>query len=152
MAVFAGACGGGSSRPEPEPAASAVEPSSAVPSGETVLLVGSVGVPGASSFGEPGFHEPFLLTGVVPESAMGVTGELIVRLRDIGRPSLACDREHPLSGCVTVDWSDFEDRPGVPPGGVFDNRLTVISDAGSASHFLSEIGGLVSEPDDYSPG
>ena len=67
-------------------------------------------------------------------------------------PPKTCDSNHPLSECVTVDWSDFEDRPGVPPGGVFDNRLTVMSTAGEVSLFLSERRGLASEPDDYSPG
>ncbi len=150
VAVVAVACGGGSSRPEPESAAEAVD--SADPGGETVLLSGSVEVPGAGAFGDPGFHEPFLFTGVIPDSVGELSGELVVRLRDTARPSLTCGREHPLSGCVTVDWSDFEDRPGVPPGGVFDNRLTVVSDEGSVPVFLSETGELAPEPDDFSPG
>lgn len=117
-----------------------------------VLLAGSVDVPGAQSFNDPGFHEPIVLTGTVPANGAEQAGQLVVILRDSGRPSQTCDRDHPLSGCVTVDWSDFDDRPGVPPGGVFDNRLTVVSTTGPVTHFLSERNGLAPQPDDYSPG
>ena len=119
--------------------------------GEVVLLAGSIVIPGASSFEEPGFHEAYFLTGMVPEPAAEMTGELVVRLRDAGRPNQTCARDHPLSGCVTVDWSDFEGRPGVPVGGVFDNRVAVMSTAGATTLFLSETRGLAQEPDEYSP-
>jgi hypothetical protein len=76
---------------------------------------------------------------------------LSVRLVDIGRPDQKCDREHPLSGCATVDWSDFEDRPGVPTGGVFDNHLNLVSASGPLQLFLSETDGLAETPDSYSP-
>jgi hypothetical protein len=56
-----------------------------------------------------------------------------------------------LSGCATVDWSDFEDRPRVPAGGVFDNHLSVVSSSGAIDLFLSERRGLASSPDEYSP-
>ncbi len=116
-----------------------------------VLLSGSFEVPAADGFGDPGFHEPFTLTGTVPGSAAGMTGEVVVRLFDAGRPDQACDRDHPLSGCTTIDWSDFENRPGVPDGGVFDNRLTLASSSGPIDLYLSEGRGLAPTPDQYSP-
>jgi len=118
---------------------------------EIVLLEGSIEVPAATAFGDPGFHEPFVLTGTVPEAAAGASGELIITLRDVGRPDQTCDRDHPLSGCVTVDWSDFEGRPGVPDGGVFDNRLSLVSSSGGVELFLSERDGLAAVPDEYTP-
>ena len=119
--------------------------------GDFVLLEGKVELPAASAFGDPGFHEVLELTGTIPEAAAGMAGELSVRLVDIGRPDQECDREHPLSGCATVDWSDFEDRPGVPAGGVFDNHLNVVSTSGPLQLFLSETDGLAEAPDSYSP-
>ena len=119
--------------------------------GEHVLLQGEIDLVAASAFGDPGFHEVLELTGTIPEAAAGMAGELLVRLVDIGRPDQECDREHPLSGCATVDWSDFEDRPGVPPGGVFDNHLNVVSTSGPVELFLSETDGLAQAPDSYSP-
>ncbi len=151
VALVVAGCGRDSA---PESSTGPISPPVAQSGGgrDVVLLSGSVEIPGAQAFGAPGFHEPVLLTGAVPEAAAGVSGELVVRLRDAGRPNQTCDRNHPSSGCVTVDWSDFEDRPGVPPGGVFDNRLTVVSPAGPVALFLSETRGLASEPDAYSPG
>ncbi len=129
--------------PTPAPAAAQ--------SDDLILLADSVDVAGAQEFGQPGFHEPVILTGTLPEGVSNGAGRLAVRLRDTSRPSQECNREHPLSGCVTVDWSDFEGRLGVPPGGVFDNRLTVASNDGSTNYFLSEQDGLAAQPDDYSP-
>jgi hypothetical protein len=123
------------------------EPGSGVP-----LMSGSFQIPAANAFDDPGFHETFVLTGAVPAAAGGVSGELIVRLFDVGRPDQTCDRDHPLSGCATVDWSDFENRPGVPVGGVFDNHLSVVSTSGGPVElFLSERRGLAATPDQYSP-
>ncbi len=116
-----------------------------------ILLAGLIQVPAARDFSDPGFHEVFVLAGTVPEAAAGVTGELVVRLRDVGRPNQTCDRDHPLSGCATVDWSDFEDRPGVPTGGVFDNHLSLVSTSGTIDLFLSESRGLAATPDEYKP-
>ena len=116
-----------------------------------MLLSGSFEVPAANGFGDPGFHEPFTLTGTVPGSAAGRSGEVVVRLFDAGRPDQACDRDHPLSGCATIDWSDFENRPGVPDGGVFDNRLSIASTSGLIDLYLSEGRGLAATPDQYSP-
>ena len=119
--------------------------------GGFVLLEGEVELVAASAFGDPGFHEVLVVTGTIPQAVAGMTGELSVRLVDIGRPDQKCDREHPLSGCATVDWSDFEDRPGVPAGGVFDNHLNLVSMSGPLQLFLSETDGLAETPDSYSP-
>ncbi|GMQ85738.1 MAG: hypothetical protein BMS9Abin07_1306 [Acidimicrobiia bacterium] len=116
-----------------------------------MVLSGSFEVPAAGAFGDPGFHEAFTLTGTVPRSAAGITGVVVVRLFDAGRPDQVCDRDHPLSGCATIDWSDFEERPAVPDGGVFDNRLSVVFSSGTAELFLTERRGLAATPDQFSP-
>lgn len=116
-----------------------------------VLLSGIIEIPAASDFGDPGFHEVIFLAGTLPDSADRVIGDLVVSLRDLGNPDRTCNRDHPLSGCATVDWSDFEDRPGVPAGGVFDNHLSVVSTSGALNFFLSESRGLAATPDEYVP-
>jgi hypothetical protein len=115
-----------------------------------VLASGSFDLPAADSFDAPGFHEVLEFTTAIPAASAG--GSLIVRLRDVSRPNQTCDSEHPLSGCATVDWSDFEDRPAVPSGGVFDNRLSIDLADGTRTWYLSETGALADTPDDYSPG
>jgi len=154
LAVFAlvvAACADADSTDAPDTSVVVAFSSTQVPAGEFIVFAGTVEIPGAQTFGEPGFHEALVLAGVVPEPSAGISGRLVVRLRDVGRPTQTCDRDHPLSGCVTVDWSDFEDRPNVPPGGVFDNRLTTVSAAGPIEMFLSEDGLLATVPDQYSP-
>ena len=51
-----------------------------------------------------------------------------------------------------MDWSDFEGRPGVPPGGVFENSLTVQLASGPHTFFLTEEDTLDDEPNEYAPG
>ena len=151
LAMVAAACAATDS-PSTTVATTSPSPLSTVPGGDDVVVMsGSVELPAAADFGDSGFHEPLTLSGTVPESAAGVAGDIVVRLVDAGRPNQVCDREHPLSGCATVDWSDFEDRPGVPPGGVFDNRLSIVLGSGPVDVFLSESGGLADVPDQYSP-
>ena len=154
MSVLAAACSDGSgaaatvsTSPVTSSSAAAESPNGAV----TVLLTGSVEIPGASAFEDPGFHEVVVLAGTLPDAASGLSGRLTVSLVDVGRPDQICDRDHPLSGCVTVDWSDFEGRPGVPGDGVFDNHLNLVSTSGPVEFFLSENNGLASTPDSYSP-
>ena len=77
---------------------------------------------------------------------------LVLTLRDLGRPQQGCSREHPLSGCATVDWSDFDGRPNVPPGGVFEHRLVLQLASGAQAFFLSDSGSLNEAPDRYKPG
>lgn len=112
---------------------------------------GILQVPAAGAFGEPGFHEVVAATGAF-EHPVEAGQTLVVRLRDAGRQGQECDSDHPLSGCLTIDWSDFDDRPDVPPGGVFDNHIVVSTATGPRTYFLSETGVLAAEPDPYSPG
>ena len=118
-----------------------------------VLLAGEFRLPAAGSFGSPGFHEVLQATVALPDGFSASAGaRLIVSLQDASRPAQACSRDHPLSGCATVDWSDSDGRPGVPPGGVFDNRLTLRTAAGEQSFFLSAAGALAATPDRFEPG
>ena len=81
-------------------------------------------LPTAAAFGQPGFREVFVDTHALPPKVDTTAGvRLVLRLWDVGRTQETCSLYHPLSGCATVDWSDFEGRPGVPPGGVFENSL-----------------------------
>lgn len=125
----------------------------ASPGPAIVLAAGEIDLPAAQAFGEPGFHSTFML---VHELEADVTSQdtyrLVVALWDVGRPAQTCDREHPLSGCATIDWSDAESRPHVPPGGVFDNSLTLELESGSQTFFLSETGVLHDAPDAFDPG
>ena len=115
-------------------------------SGELLLVA-------ATSFGSPGFHEVLTDTQTIPEDITAAAGRrLVLTLRDLGRPEQRCDRDHPLSGCATVDWSDFEGRPGVPQGGVFEHRLVLQLASGEQSFFLSDSGSLNEAPDRYKPG
>ena len=163
LAIVATACGSPNSDATTRSTTSAVpttlpvampfttEPTTAAAAGSVVLASGTFGVRAANAFGDPGFHEVLVATATTPPG--GETGRtLVVRLRDAGRPDQTCDSEHPLSGCATVDWSDSEDRPNVPAGGVFDNHLTVNLASGPRTFFLSETGALADEPDAFSPG
>ena len=133
----------GTTQPQPAAASVAPEPSAVValpPRSETPVSVevkvtklasGELSLAAATSFGTPGFHEVLTSSQTIPEDITATAGRrLVLTLRDLGRPEQRCAREHPLSGCATVDWSDFEGRPGVPPGGVFEHRLIL----GRSSH------------------
>ncbi len=117
------------------------------------LASGELSLAAATSFGSPGFHEVLTDKQTIPEDITAVAGRrLVLTLRDLGRPEQRCAREHPLSGCATVDWSDFDGRPGVPPGGVFEHRLVLQLASGERSFFLSDSGSLNEAPDRYKPG
>ena len=122
-------------------------PAVAPATGPTSEDVVTVVVPAASSFDDPGFHAVVEVSGTV-DAAIPAGATIVFSLRDAGRPDATCEAEHPLSGCVTVDWSDSPDRPHVPPGGVFDNHLTV----GDRTWFMSESGTLAGRPDPFVPG
>ena len=152
-ALAAAGCGGGQS-PAPTPDArvndetQGRDPTPSDSSGLSsvvVLAQGVLTVPAATSFDTPGFHETYELVLAVPADIGSTLGSrLVLALRDVSRPDQRCDREHPLSGCATVDWSDF--------GGVFDNRLTLSLGAGERNFFLSESGSLMLVADAFSPG
>lgn len=117
-----------------------------------IIAAGVFDLADADSFESEGFHQVIELDTVIAGGYTVPAGaSLILVLRDASRPSQTCDRQHPLSGCATVDWSDFEGRPGVPDGGVFDNRLVIQRPSGERTLFLSESGSLADAPDAYSP-
>lgn len=123
------------------------------PAGATTLSQGVFRLAAASSFDDPGFHAVVAVSGPVRrEVAARGKQRLVLTLRDPGRPEEACTSEHPLSGCATVDWSDAEDRPHVPPGGVFDNRLTIGLASGARKFYLRESGALATSPGTFEPG
>ena len=142
----------------PRPTAIVASPSQseapvAVEAKVTKLASGELSLPAATSFGSPGFHEVLTDSQTLPQDIAAAAGRrLVLTLRDLGRPEQRCSREHPLSGCATVDWSDFDGRPGVPPGGVFEHRLVLQLASGEQSFFLSESGSLNEAPDPYEPG
>ena len=110
-------------------------------------------LPAAGSFNDRGFHEALTATHELPPDLRLPPGaRLVLSLRDVGRPSQQCGREHPLSGCATVDWSDATGRPHVPASGVFDSHVTLALAGGSRLFFLSESGALADAPDAFSPG
>jgi hypothetical protein len=108
---------------------------------------GTLSLPAAQAFGEPGFHQVLVARARLPTELPRGT-RVVLTLRDVSRPGVRCSSEHPLSGCATVDWADDPSRPKVPSGGVFRNALTM----GGESYFLSESGRLARRPDAYTPG
>lgn len=127
---------------------------SAAATAPVVLASGVFELPGAGGIGDvPGFHEELMAEGVLPARLPATGGgTLVLSLRDASRPDITCGSEHPLSGCATVDWSDFEERPRVPAGGVFEQRLDLTLATGEQALFLSESGALNAQPDEFSPG
>ena len=151
-ALAAAGCGGGQSPAAPDARVNdETQARDPTPSGSSrlssavVLAQGVLTVPAATSFDTAGFHETYDLALAVPADIGSTVGSrLVLALRDVSRPDQRCDREHPLSGCATVDWSDF--------GGVFDNRLTLSLSAAERNFFLSESGSLMIVADAFSPG
>jgi hypothetical protein len=160
VALLAVACASGetfSTAAASVPTPTAPTPPADTPSsdGQTaiVLVAGEWELPAARAFGQPGFHQVLTAVAPLPTYLPETFGyRLTVQLWDAGRPDTACGSEHPLSGCATVDWSDFDSRPNVPAGGVFDNHLSLETAGGERAFFLSESGVLADGPDRYSPG
>ena len=119
---------------------------------QLVLFEGEFDLPFTSAIADvPGWHEPISITGQLPSDLPAISGAtLVVALWDASRPDQTCSSQHPLSGCATVDWSDFPTRPRVPKGGVFDNHLFVELADGIGEFFLSETGDLADVPDEFS--
>ncbi|MEI7619375.1 MAG: hypothetical protein WCK14_12225 [Actinomycetota bacterium] len=120
----------------------------------TLLASGAFEVPAVQGIKDaPGFHEVFDTTALVPAAThVGSGSRILIRFRDRTRPTVTCASEHPLSGCVTLDWSDFPERPRVPAGGAFEQRLTLDAAAGHQDLYLSQSGTLNAQPDHYEPG
>ena len=113
----------------------------------------SCGWPAAGAFGEPGFHEVLTADQTLPGDLGETAGRtLVLRLWDAGRSEVACGRDHPLSGCATVDWSDAPSRPKVPPGGAFRSNVILQLASGTHTFFLSDTDRLTDEADPFKPG
>ena len=124
-----------------------------VESESLILAEGTWELPAADAFGAAGFHDVLEAAATLPADLGETAGRrLVLALRDVSRPGEVCGSEHPLSGCATVDWSDFEGRPGVPESGVFENRVSFGTVAGESTLYLSETGVLAVEPDGFAPG
>lgn len=118
-----------------------------------LIAKGEFSLSAASAFGDAGFHAPIQLGEPIVFNGGSTSGwTLSVLLIDLGRPGQTCSSEHPLSGCATVDWSDAENRPSVPAGGVFDNSLRLALSSGDQVFYLSESGNLEAGPDAFDPG
>lgn len=127
------ACGGGSGTGSPSAPTLA-------PPGPGTIAQGTLRVPDGQ------LHLAFDRSHVIPTGASGVAGQrIVVSLRDATRPGQTCSQDHPLSGCATVDWSEF-------PSIVFDNSLVVTLATGPRTFFLSETRGLADSPDAFVPG
>ena len=163
--IVAAACGSGDAPQDVPPTPTATPVSVSTPtlqpapaevrqnSSPQSLAQGEFRIPAAAGFGDPGFHAALVATHDLPADVDQTGGlRLVLRLWDAARPGQTCSREHPLSGCATVDWSDFEGRPNVPTGGVFDNRIVVQLESGPLTLYLTEDGELVDEPNQYDPG
>ncbi len=126
-------------------------------SNSITLLTGRATVEAARSFDDPGFHHSLSIQGILPTdldgAEVGVSGyTILISLRDASRPEQTCDRDHPLSGCVTIDWADSPGRPHVPTTGVFDNQVSLMTTRGLRHLYLSEAGSLSEVSNDFSPG
>jgi hypothetical protein len=119
---------------------------------DLVLATGEFSIPAASTFNDPGFHLSIQVNHDVDSLLQSTRGATIaLSLLDASRPTQTCSVEHPTSGCATVDWSDFEDRPRVPEGGVFDNSIRLQMANGEGLLFLRETGALLETPEQWSP-
>ncbi len=117
------------------------------------VFAGEFRLPAASAFGEPGFHQVLVAVGREPRGSHSRSGfRLVLSLRDASRPRQHCSSDHPLSGCATVDWADDPSRPNVPPGGVFQNSVTLRLVSGAHTFFLRPSGALAGRPQPYEPG
>lgn len=119
---------------------------------DIILATGELNVSFVTSQEELGYHGVLTATHTLPSDLGSTEGlMLVIRLWDAGRPEQTCDSDHPISGCVTVDWGDWIERPSVPPGGVFDNSISFDLVTGERSFFLSESGVLNDQPDALEP-
>ncbi len=122
-------------------------------SGRVTLSAGELNLVAAVAFGDPGFHEVVALTADMPTDLGDTAGfKIVLKLWDAGRSEQTCSREHPLSGCATVDWSDAIGRPKVPDSGVFENSIALELESGTRTFYLGDAGTLKDAPDPFKPG
>ncbi len=96
-----------------------------------VLGAGELMLPFAPALAGPGFHERFDVRVPAPGSSSPSAGaRLVVRLSDASRPSVECDRQHPLSGCATLDYPE--------PNALLRNFVEVETTAGRRTYHFAD--------------
>lgn len=91
-----------------------------------------------------GFNDAFTFRHPVPPGLGPTAGhQLVVRLRDVGRPRQTCGSDHPASGCATVDWA--------LPGQVFRNLVELPTTNGRILLHMRLDGSLGSDPEPAHP-
>jgi len=155
MALVAAACSAGVAAPTTTTATTTTATTIANAGGSVTLVSGTAKVEAAQSFDDSGFHKVISVAGTVPnlDPAAGASQPTLeVSLWDASRPDQTCNQDHPLSGCLTIDWSDSPGRPHVPESGVFNNQIAFVSANGTVALHLSESGSLAVVPDQFVPG
>lgn len=137
----------------PSDALVSITPGVQVPGeGVAPIFAGTLELPAAVAFGDPGFHQVLTFQGTVADAPAAGPVTIVLSLVDATRPSQTCSQEHPLSGCATVDWSDDPTRPGTPDSGVFDNRITVRLADREHDLYLTPEGNFREDPNLFEPG
>jgi hypothetical protein len=120
--------------------------------GGLVLASGTLVLPAAIDQNDAGSHEVFVVLQALRPDLMATSGrELVVALRDAGRPGQQCPSDEPEDGCASIDWSDDPASPRVPADGRFLNRLRVELDTGVKDLYLSRDFRLKDVPDIVDP-
>jgi hypothetical protein len=145
-AAFLAGCGSGDgSRPSACPGGSPGAESPGAGRRGTRLGGGLIRVPAALAPGEPGSEQVFRFGQKARNVKATRPGQtLVVTLRDASRPRVTCAYDHPLSGCVTIDWFGGGDSSG--GGEPLENVLTLELRSGERTFYLSETGILASDP------
>lgn len=99
-------------------------------------------------FHSRGFHYPV----TVRMKVQGGGRTVVLALRNVSRPDQRCTQDHPLGGCVTVDWADDPSRPHVPRSGVFANTVAIRTAQGTELLHLHPAGTLDTRREPYTPG
>lgn len=89
------------------------------------IASGTFEVPQFTTTSDPNYHTVRTFRGQLPAGLSETAGRrLTIELFDVNNPDLSCDFQHPLGGCTTIDWDDFQSAANVPPSGYFDNSFT----------------------------
>lgn len=82
---------------------------------------------------DPNLYTEMRAQGTIPATVSGFSGrELVVSLRDAGRPQQTCTSDSPNSGCVVLDYSPIVATDVTQ----FDLTVTVDTTAGRQTYFL----------------
>ncbi len=89
------------------------------------LTSGTFEVPQFSRTSDATYHTARAASGTLPATLPDTVGrQLVIELFDVDNPTVRCTFDHPLGGCTTIDWDDFQESANVPPSGYFDNSFT----------------------------